>query len=217
MIATSFTKHNFYTQTGNFSFELDILVNNVTGICNFGFSGSASGNNFTFQCKSGKFIDNNNHYVDSYIEDVSNTVSGNISSNTVDYFINDDPVAFGLARPTGNLDYFYIQPQNCEVEFDVFINGDEPNYTVTSPYNFDSGITNIPVTITNNSLDFRIFTGFYQGNSNYANISGVPSIAPNGITGFYIRHSGLSGFVTFPFQLLTNFGLQNFTLNGYGG
>lgn len=216
MITDSFLKHNFYSQSGDFSFLLNLTVNNLTGICNFGFSGSFGGNKFNFECKSGKFIDNKNHYVDSYFEDVLNTISGNVSLNTIDYFINNNPAAFGLNRQTGNLDYFYIEPQNCEVEFDLFVNGDEPSYTVTSPYNFSSGVTNIPVTITNNSLAFKIFTGFYQGNDLYANISDIPNNVPTGITGFYIQQSGLSGFVTFPFQLLTNFGPQNFILNGYG-
>jgi hypothetical protein len=213
MITSTFLTHNFYKQSGNFSFLLNLAIDSLTGILNFGFSGNSILN---FDCKSGKIIDNHNNYVEAYQKNVISNISGNISPTLYDYYINNNPVAFGLSRSIGNLDYFYINPQNCEATFDLFIKGDKPNYSLTNSINFNSGITSIPIAITNNSLPFRIFSGIYQGISSKASLSGVPMNVPTGTTVFYINQSGLSGAVTFPFQLLTNFGTQGFVISGFG-
>ena len=215
MITNSIIKHNFYKQSGAFSFLLNLSIDNTTGILNFGFSGDA-GKSFNLECKSGKFVDHKNNYIDSYAENIIYSVSGNVDNNSLDYFINNNPASFGLSRPTGHLDYFYIDPQNCTVDFDLFIQGEIPDYIVICPTIFNSGITNIPITITNNSFPFKIFSGFYNGDKTKANVSGIPSLIPTGITEFYIRQSGLSGNVSFPVKLQTNFGDQLFTFLSYG-
>ncbi len=216
MIYDTLAKRSIYTQSGQFSFLLNLLIDNMTGIANFGFSGTSGAKLINFTCRSGKFIDNKNNYVESYRDDVFTIVSGNISPNSIDYYINNNPMAFGSNRITGNIDYFYIDPLDCTATFDLYINGDKPNYTITKSVSFNTGQFNVPITITNNSLPFKIFSGIYQGDTNRANISGVPGNVPTGTSIFYINQNGLSGAVTFPFQLQTNFGPQSFLISGQG-
>ena len=61
-----------------------------------GFSGESQGMGFTFS--GGRIIDPENRYVFSYTENEVINLSGNLSGENYDYFINQTPVCFAGKR-----------------------------------------------------------------------------------------------------------------------
>lgn len=212
MFFNSFSKRNFYTQTGAFSFGFDLQIDSLSGSVEIGFSGF---NKTNWSFLSGKIYDFNNNFVGTY-DNNPTTISGTISSQTVDYYINGYPVAFGEKRPTGFLDYFYINPINNNAVMDLIINGTMPNYTITSFIPFNSNSSILTGQITNNSLPFKIFSGSFLGDTSKANLSGVPTGIITGTVPFYITQTGITGNTTFPISFYTNFGIITPSISGVG-
>ncbi len=216
MIISGFLTHNLYTQTGNFSFISTLSFSNQSGQSEFGFSGDTSKINFSFI--SGKVIDWNNNFVGTYNDMSTLTVSGVVGIFTIDYYINNEPVAFGMDKPTGYFNKIYTNAQNQNFDFNLFIQGDVPNYIIPQSSIFGTGNALVPITITNNSnFPFEIFSGNVNS-SKFSLASGLTGYVNNTFT-FNLIPSGISsiGLNQMPINLYTNFGLvsTNISMSGF--
>src|SRR5690606_30914248 len=141
-------QRNIYAQTGSFSFLFSMVFDNHSGVCEFGFHGD---NKVEFKAVSGRLIDHQNNYFSSYIKNRLVNISGNISPTSVDYYLNGAPIAFGIPRNSGSLNYVFVSPSGCQPNISISINGDKPSYDITDFITYQTGIPSIPVTITNHS------------------------------------------------------------------
>lgn len=214
MRISGFQKRSIYTQTGNFSFLYSVASDSLSGDFELGFSGDNTSIPIFF--KNGRIIDHNQNHLSSYSRNAPTKISGDVSVNSVDYYLNDKPIAFGSPRTTGNLDYFYIKPHLCNLDLQLSIKGNKPSYEVTDNIIFLTGEPILTGTITNYSAPFRIFSGKYNGDTNLSNISGLPFNVPEGTSNFYIINKGVRGNTTFPFTLYTNFGVKDVIVSGSG-
>ena len=223
MIINQFIKHDLYTQTGNFSFNVTVTPNDITGINIFGLSGSKNKNNIEFKFISGHIIDWHNQFVGVYNNTDKNliNISGIVGSNSVDYYINNKPIAFGIQRTTGYLDTIYANSYYNSFNLDLFINGSQPAYSINSLISFQTGTSFIPFSIFNNSLfPFSIFSGDYLGETDRFSLSGIPTgiVPSSGSLVFNLLPSGnnLAGSNFESFNFYTNFGIINPSINFSG-
>ena len=206
-------KKSFYSQTGNFQFQADLLVDSLLGGVNLGVSGLKSGNSPTvinYFCNSGKIFDNNNKFVGAYTPDETFSISGNIKSGRYDYFINNNPISYNNYKDTGTYNYFYINPNYISCDYDLYINGEQPNLSVTNITCFTGDYAGTGY-IINNRLPLIIYSGEYSNFSTnlsfgYSDIfTGQLNIGESGA--FYIYPTSESaGLYTGKMNLFTNGG-----------
>ena len=206
-------KKSFYSQTGNFQFQADLLVDSLLGGVNLGVSGLKSGNIPTvinYFCNSGKIFDNNNKFVGAYTPDETFSISGNIKSGRYDYFINNNPISYNNYKDTGTYNYFYINPNYISCDYDLYINGEQPNLSVTNITCFTGDYAGTGY-IINNRLPLIIYSGEYSNFSTnlsfgYSDIfTGQLNIGESGA--FYIYPTSESaGLYTGKMNLFTNGG-----------
>ena len=169
------------------SFNLNFHLNNITGVAVFGFSGDTSDTKFDFV--SGRIYDPENRYVFSYTENEIVNLSGNLSGENYDYFINQTPVCFAGKRTNENISNFFINTTGSNFYADTFnIYTNKFNYRA----DFDTGfIASQTLTGKIESLDagtnLRIFSGevitppgfsisgFDSGERQSASIAIIPS------------------------------------------
>lgn len=206
-------KKSFYSQTGNFQFQADLSVDSLLGGVNLGVSGLKSGNIPTvinYFCNSGKIFDNNNKFVGAYTPDETFSISGNIKSGRYDYFINNNPISYNNYKDTGTYNYFYINPNYISCDYDLYINGEQPNLSVTNITCFTGDYAGTGY-IINNRLPLIIYSGEYSNFSTnlsfgYSDIfTGQLNIGESGA--FYIYPTSESaGLYTGKMNLFTNGG-----------
>lgn len=216
MEITGFTKRAFFEQTGNFSFLSTLTFSQNSGFCELGFSGQTK---IPFYFNNGKIIDKSGYFFSSYSENIPINFSGNISPNTIDYFVNNETISLGLPRDTGYLNYFYIDGTNNNLDLELYINGDVPNFSFDDNITYDTGSLNIPVSITNNSnIPFKIFSGQFLGNSGLFNLSGFPTGLINGNQSktFYFNQNNVGGANQLSILMYSDFGREIITINASG-
>lgn len=222
-----FTGNNFLSLSYNtgISFDLDILVNNDTGIVNFGFSGQNSSLNFRLQ--DNKIFDNEGRSVYFYRSNQNINLSGNISPNNYSYHIDENLIALNGKKNNFIISGYYINASGCEVDSQISIFGTRPSYTLNLDRIFYITGTNILTgTISNsNNLDFRIYSGTVTIPTGFS-LGNVSQYIQN--TGFFeINHYNFSSgqvederLYEVQLNLFTNFGqiTENFTTTGsYSG
>jgi hypothetical protein len=210
MIISQYSKKNFYPQSGDMSFSVDLLLDNTTGSCEFGFSGT---NLFNFKCKDGKIFDNGNNLFGSYNKYNPISISGDISNNSLDYYFNQTPINFNLNLGTGTFNYFYINPVNCAPNIDFNLNGKIPTYTLPSGIYYTGDINPISVLLNNTSdAPFKIYSGNITNTVTDFTLSGLNNqiVYPNSGINFFLTPS-TSGNINkiVNLNLYTNFGTQN--------
>src|SRR3990167_5101692 len=136
MTATGFLRRSIADQTGNAAFALNVTLSNSSGICNFGLSGGITLN---YLMQSGKIYDNSSNFIGSYTPGLYNYVSGVVAPTTHDLYLDSQPVYFGQPKPTGKINYFYINPQNVSATYDLFVKGTLPVYTNSTSITFITG------------------------------------------------------------------------------
>lgn len=218
MIITGSLTHPIYTQTGTFYFSTDLSFQNPTGQMLFGFSGKNGQTYFSF--KNGKIYDWNNNLIGFYNNLSSVNISGRINTNTADYYLNNQPIAFGVNKPTGYISGIYVNATNQVVDIDLNVNGDRPNYLVSGSI-FNTGSATTPYTIFNYSpLSFRIFSGALVGNTTRFALQNIPTGYVQNSLVFNLLTSGTlslgSGLISL--DLYTDFGLEHtkFVVSGSG-
>ena len=204
-------KNSIAWQTGNMNYNVALSLNNITGYTKFSFSGDQEFNSFTF--KSGKIYDTDNLFVASYSKDETINISGQIGSNSYDYFINENIVALEKIKSTGTIKYFTLESdQNTQTDLSLYIGGELPNYTIEEELDIVIGQTYTSGEINNNNVNrqFRFYqasiTGDLQGNK----ISGISNTGDIASSTYFIvsGSSGLSqsGTYNLPINFNTNFG-----------
>lgn len=213
-------KRSFYSQTGDFQFRAELMIDSLFGGLNVGVSGVGSGNssiNLNYFCNSGKILDNNSRFVGVYYPNEPFSISGNIKSAQYDYFINDFPVAYGTQKTSGTYNSLYLQPQNVNCDYNFFINGESPNLTINS-INCFSGAAAGTGFIVNNNLPVTIYSGIFTNFSDNLPFSfsdiftGRLNTNESGIFYVYPNENSV-GLYTGNLQLITNGGVLIYNTN----
>lgn len=207
----------------DFSFLFEGVLNNVSGQSSFGFSGSNNVLNL-FNFSNGKIFDTNQNFVWSYNPRNPVTISGNIGSGYINYFINEFPICLYTPHENNYYDYFYISSQNTNIDFNLQIKSLLPDYNIRFPIKHRFG-RNITGYISNLSQPyektFKVYSGDITNTNNLYSLNN--NLLQNKIYG------GLSGLLTLNFEpnigieyvpsinsiltLYTNFGTINKELN----
>lgn len=172
MNITSGNQYRNFAAQNEFSFGFNFINSTSSGISNIGFSGSTGGYLNLFKFNSGQILDLNNKYIWSYNPREEINISGNIGPGYINYFINDNPVCLYTPRDSGYYDNFYINTQNCDIDYDLFINGSIPDYV----FEYDSSldVTKILTGYIKNlsfpsERSFKIFSGqLFNNNFEYS-------------------------------------------------
>lgn len=210
-------KKKIYTQTGNFSFQFDILFDNHSGVCDIGFY--SYDRDIPFRFASGRIFDANDNYISSYTRNRIYSMSGNVSENSIDYYLNGEALGFGVPAGSGDIDYFFVNPSGCNVNLNLIVNGDRPLYDYSDYLYYHTGDSILPISINNHSaLPFTIFSGRYNGDSSKFSIDGLDwQLVTNG-TQFFVYPSGekTAGFNDINIDLFTDFGIENISIRTSG-
>lgn len=208
MIITGYKKRSIAQQTGNVFFSFDASLAVTSGLSEFGLSGGAP---FKFSLSGGKILDPNGNFVQSYYPDQSVNISGILSPNTFNYYINSNIIAFGQPTPIGvyssPISYLYADTNNT-LEISSLVRGEVPDYSLDEAGSYTVSGQLVSGRIINNASGraFRIFDASINGQSSFA----VSSFSTGDITNTgYIVFSG-DGFYLqdqiLPVSLQTNFG-----------
>jgi hypothetical protein len=200
-------KHRYIAdQTGIFNYSLNLTFDNTSGSCLLGFSGNTTLN---FEFKSGKIYESGD-YLHGYETSIPLNLSGHISANSHDLFINGTPIYIEKSKATGVFSWFYANPENVNITVNEFyINGEIPDYTIISGGTFFSGETLSGLIINNSNVNFRIFSGEIPTSGSNFTFSGLTTgnIAPSGTGAFYLVYNVLeTAAYTTPIKLYTDFG-----------
>jgi hypothetical protein len=211
-------KRIFYSQTGNFQFNCNLSVDNYTGIANFGISGSGL-NNINFLLSGGKIIDTLGRFLQTYPLNTQFNISGNVNNSSYDLFYNGFPISYHNTKSTGVYNYFYLNPRNLNLSYNLYINGNTPSLTISD---INCSINNSITTgfIVNNDLSLRIYSGQFNNfnslNSNFA-LSGffTGDLGHNQTGKFYLlpNGSGSIGSYIASVQLQTSAGDLFYNIN----
>ena len=197
MKINSETKYRSIPSQNQLSYVINGNIDNTTGITNFGLSGD-NGNLNLFSFKTGKIYDVNNKHIWSYNPSESFTISGNITSNNLNYYINDKIVCLSSPKQDKYYKYFYIDNKNCTTDFNINIYGyNYPNYSIIFPFTNTVG-DNITGYIKNNSLNSNLSFQFFDGTPSIGNYYSLKNIATGFISG------SNSGEIVFNYTSATN-------------
>jgi hypothetical protein len=222
-----FTGNNYLSisnQTG-LSFNLNISLNNITGICNLGFTGGNTGeiNNINFKLSSGRVLDPENRVVSFYSPQENVNISGDISPNNYSYYINNNLLCLNGKKNNFIINQYYINTSGCSADSTVSVLGTKPNYQLNlDPVFYIQDGSYINGAINNsNGLTFKIYSGTVNIPSGF-NIYALPQFVTNNEI-FRINHyantqNQIEDERSYQIQvnLFTNFGqiTQNFTSVG---
>lgn len=172
MIISSGIQYRNFAAQNEFAFYFDAINSSSSGISEVGFSGSNSSLPI-FLFKSGSIFDFNNKYVWSYNPREVISISGNIGSGYINYFINQTPICLFSEKPGGiYYDNFYFKTTGSEIEYNFYIQGDVPNYNIIFPKSgfFGQKLTGV-IKNTEPLLEksFKIFSGsLFNENTDYS-------------------------------------------------
>jgi hypothetical protein len=217
MIASGLIKRRFYSQPDLFNWAGRFHPASTYGRIDFGFSGDNITSNYSLE--SGKLIKEDSSFLFSYQADEDLFVSGNYTAATEDLWVNNNPLILGGAKDTGIFNYFYLDASNGPVvDFDVFINGDQPNPVYNLFDTFLSGEQLSFSVVNNSSYPIRIFSGeSLLSNFEYDNSSVNLDILQGGTGEFFINSLAFSpGLQNIPINLFTDYGTINLFLSGIG-
>lgn len=212
MIINSYSKRSIASQTGNFSYQLEIMCN-TAGRVEFGFSGEQR--LFSFTGLSGKLVDNEGDFIYGYSSPERFTVSGNVSQSSHDYFINGLPINIGGTKNTGNAEWFYVNPINCAPDIDLRIVGERPSLIFSSIYYSGLNATGTGLLTNGSSSRIKIFSGVSYDN-NFSIFFNSGHIQGSSIFTGIKKNIGISTIddnVLVDYRLITNFGDTYIALN----
>lgn len=170
-IDTGIQFRNFAAQN-EFSFSVELSAESTSGVTSFGFSGQ-SGTQPIMGLLSGSITDFNNRHVWGYSPRDTVSISGNVGSGYINYFINNNPICLYSPKPNGIFfDYFYLSCTGASINYDLYINGTIPNYSIEfdKSINIGSKITGYIHNIESSiEKTLRLFSGrTYGGDILYA-------------------------------------------------
>lgn len=166
------------------SFLFDAAFNNVSGESTIGFSGLSGTKIELFSFKSGKIFDVNSEYVWSYNPRESISISGNLGSGYLNYFIQNNPICLYSPHNFNYYDSFYITTDNTTVDFNLTVQGVYPILNIQFPLVVDFG-SSITGYVYNESSPhektFKIFSGSLFNSDNLYQVD--TSILPQKVFG----------------------------------
>ena len=161
MLIESGTIYRSLAAQNEFSFQVVAINSTISGVSNIGFSGENGALNL-FKFNSGSIFDLNNRYVWSYNPREEINISGNIGSGYINYFINNNPVCLFSSSSGNYYDNFYINTNNSNIDFDLYVEGKIPEYEIVYPTEVEVS-QNITGYIKNNSSpverSFKLLSG----------------------------------------------------------
>jgi hypothetical protein len=210
MIFTGSNYLSISSQTG-LSFNLNISLNNTTGICNLGFTGQS--NIVNFKLTSGRVFDPENRVVSFYSPQENINISGNISPNNYSYYINNNLLCLNGKKNNFTISGYYINTTQCSADSTINILGARPDYELNlNPLFYIQEGSYIEGTINNyNNLTFRIYSGTVDVPDGFS-IYALPQYVTNNdffrINHYSITQNQLENTRSYPIQvnLFTNFG-----------
>jgi hypothetical protein len=131
MESSAFIKRNFLNQTGDFDFTWNFYVDNATGSVEFGVSGQNG--KYSYFLISGELYDPYENLLGSYLPNESislrNLVVGGKDTlylqNEIEFYFKDNNFF-----TNHNYNYFYVDPKNCVLNFDFYLNGEVTDLTI---------------------------------------------------------------------------------------
>ena len=193
--------------------QISFLLNNaggsnLTGDVSVGFSGEGKSMQFTFN--KGRIYDTNGYYVHSYDPSSKFSISGDISENYYDYYIDNIIIGRGKTKEDFKIEDFFINTNNCYLDANLKIFSDGVPYTFTTPSSVTLGTT-VTAQMENLSTDgtIHIFNVTLKGktNINYTLQSYPSVIAPQETKDFVFNNvAGIQGNHSFNLDLDTNIG-----------
>ena len=176
MESSSFTKRNFLNQTGDFDITWNFYDDNSTGSVEFGISGQNS--KYSYFLISGELYDPYQNLLGSYLPNESISLK-NLVIGGKDTLYLEDEIEFYF-KDNGfftnhNYNYFYVDPKNCVLNFDFYLNGEVTDLTIQAKNkrfkneNTNERIDYITGTIYNTkpNLEVKIFDIQVLGNKMY--------------------------------------------------
>lgn len=148
-----------------FSFNLDINIQNSSGISSVRVSGENGAVNL-FSFSSGRVFDGTNKFVSTYSAGEQMNISGNFRSGVFGYYINQTPVCLNsnLCSSAFSFDNFVFSATGTNINCLLDVFGEmSPSYNLVFPNS--SQLTGTPITgyIKNDSSlyfqSFKIFSG----------------------------------------------------------
>ena len=213
---TSYKKRSVARQTGAVNFYYDVSLDNSTGSCVFGLSGS---NGLAFTATSGKLYDPSGKFVSSYAPNQTFSISGQAKGEMLDYWINGKCVGLGVPINSGSYDWLIVSPTSCSAEFKASILGESPDYSMQTTGIYAAPNVQVSGAIVNNTpaRPFRIFSVSNTLTNSPFSVVGFTTGDITG-TGYVVLTStetGLNDYVV-PLSLETNFGnvALNFSVSG---
>lgn len=203
-----------------FSFDVAGYVDTPTGVAAIKFSGDSGISTFKFN--KGKIYDPENRYVSSYRNKESFSISGNMSGEHYDYYINNTPVCFSGVKNDYKLQRFIIGATGGSLVTERIAFYSKPfghKLSLDNRFTVSGKLTGLlESTGEYSSSKFEIFSGIVP-NNDLINVSGfqqgprTSSLITFSTTGTTQQHldSGFANYenVNFVLKLYTNFGQIN--------
>ena len=144
-------------QTGDYSYVFNVITKTRSSDIHVGLTGDY---NIDYKFAGGKIFDRNTGFVDSYSNNSSFIISGNLKNNQHEYFINGVPKVVGETLPNGKISgVFAINEQPENIGFTFF--GQTPSYSITT--SSDKIVADETLTGFINNIDpplsFTVFSG----------------------------------------------------------
>lgn len=173
MLISSGQQLRSFAAQNEFSFNINLECSNSSGVSKFGFSGDSGNLDFIY-LESGNIFDFNRRHVWSYNPREVFNISGNISTHSINYFINNKPICLFADGYNNYYDNFYIQSNNVDINYNFIIEGQVPSYQFYFPDSALAGqsITGYLKNNGNNNESFKIFSGtVFNTNVDYELVS----------------------------------------------
>jgi hypothetical protein len=148
-------KQSIADQTGNFGFQLQLTIADLSQEVYAGFTGHTFVN---WSFLNGRIYDNHNFFCGSYLANQQITISGDIGSSFYDYYINGEIVGIGISKPTGLINYAYVLSKSGNrVGYNVSLLDNTPANSVTENIIFYTGQNATGYLNNLSSGNFRVF------------------------------------------------------------
>lgn len=180
MITSNFLKRSIYRQDGEFSYDFRCSLSNTSGSLEFGFMDENSDTLWGIEFFGGKIF-LGDRFVGAYRANQEVLISGVVDAEKQNLYINGQIVSLGLERESGAVDFFFVSPQDVEVDFSLNVKGKSPEFSVSDVVFHENSIEGTGNISNFSSNSFRIFGGTCE--SGYK-LSGIPTEVPYGSSEF---------------------------------
>jgi hypothetical protein len=128
-------------ETEKLTFNFNMFCDSTSGVAAVGFSGEDK--SAAFNLTSGKIFDPNGNYSFSYSDDFNFQLSGQISGEKYDYYINGEPVSFVGTKDDFKIQKFFVNTTGCSITADLNLYAPyyEHKFTFPTKINLGNSVT----------------------------------------------------------------------------